>query len=28
MGCGLCHSTCPADAVSLVAVREEAFIPA
>jgi len=27
MGCGLCHSTCPEDAIRLVEVREEAFIP-
>ncbi len=27
MGCGLCHSTCPTEAILLVAIREEAFIP-
>ena len=27
MGCGLCHSTCPDEAISLVEVREKAFIP-
>jgi Pyruvate/2-oxoacid:ferredoxin oxidoreductase delta subunit len=27
MGCGLCHSTCPAEAIRLVAVREKTFIP-
>jgi len=28
MGCGLCQVTCPEDAIQLVAVREETFIPA
>jgi len=27
MGCGLCHGTCPEDAVSLKEVREIDFIP-
>jgi Pyruvate/2-oxoacid:ferredoxin oxidoreductase delta subunit len=27
MGCGLCHSTCPAVAIRLVAVRDKTFIP-
>ena len=27
MGCGLCHSTCPTEAILLIAVREEVFIP-
>jgi NAD-dependent dihydropyrimidine dehydrogenase PreA subunit len=28
MGCGLCQVTCPEEAISLTAVREEDFIPA
>jgi len=28
MGCGLCQVTCPEEAISMTAVREEAFIPA
>ena len=28
MGCGLCQITCPEEAISLTAVREETFIPA
>jgi len=28
MGCGLCQVTCPEDAISMIAVREEDFIPA
>ncbi len=28
MGCGLCQITCPEEAISLTAVREEDFIPA
>ena len=27
MGCGLCHSTCPSEAIRLVEVRERGFIP-
>jgi Pyruvate/2-oxoacid:ferredoxin oxidoreductase delta subunit len=27
MGCGLCQSTCPGEAIRLVEVREKAFIP-
>jgi Pyruvate/2-oxoacid:ferredoxin oxidoreductase delta subunit len=27
MGCGVCHVTCPADAITLVKVREIEFIP-
>ncbi len=27
MGCGLCHSTCPEEAIRLIEVREKAFIP-
>lgn len=27
MGCGLCHDTCPEGAISLIAVRDEEFIP-
>ena len=28
MGCGLCQITCPEEAISMIAVREEDFIPA
>jgi ferredoxin len=28
MGCGLCHVTCPEEAISMVAVRAPDFIPA
>ena len=28
MGCGLCQVTCPEEAISLTAIREEGFIPA
>ena len=27
MGCGLCQVACPEDAITMQAVREEAFIP-